>query len=129
MLPLWLMIFGCNICVCFSMFLIISSRCFYSCFSILRLSISISVSLNKQFIFKTITFFVRFSEHLKPASAIFSHRLNCSCSCNLDNFTFLDKAKTLFELNIKEALYIKFLSPALNSSIANSGRSYFLNMF
>ena len=42
----------------------------------------------------------------------------------------LGVGKSDFEIQIKEALYIKSLSPSLNSQISNKGSTYFkLNVF
>lgn len=73
--------------------------------------------------------FKRIEEHCKHNSAIFSHRLNCSCCCNNNNFSVINSANNVFDLQIKEALHIKLCNPSLNSSIVSSGQSFLLNVF
>ena len=73
--------------------------------------------------------FSRVSEHNKINSAIFDHRLTCSCTCNINNFSIIDRARYAFDLSIKECLHIKQSNPSLNNSIVNSGRSYFLKLY
>ena len=72
---------------------------------------------------------IRVKEHLNLNSSVNSHILHCSCKPSIDDFCILSKATTEFELNIKEALFIKELSPSLNVKLANSGSSYYLKIF
>ena len=73
--------------------------------------------------------FTRIFEHCNTPSAIFNHRLSCNCTCNLTNFRVLDQARHSFDLSILESLHIKYCNPNLNTSIVNSGRSYFLKLY
>ena len=50
----------------------------------------------------------RIKEHSKKISAIYDHRLNCTCNCNTNNFKIIDTARDHFALNIKEAIHIKY---------------------
>ena len=62
-------------------------------------------------------------------SAVFSHRLNCSCSNDLSSYTVLRSCHTEYDLSISEALFIKSERPNLNSTITNNGQSLFLNLY
>ena len=61
-------------------------------------------------------------------SAIFNHRLNCTCSVKLDNFKILHSTRNEYDLNIAEALYIRDVKPSLNSTLNNNGNSIFLKL-
>ena len=63
----------------------------------------------------------RIKEHRNYNSAISDHRLNCQCKCDSSNFKILTQAKDSFELNIKEAIYIKKLCPNLNKQLNHEG--------
>ena len=73
---------------------------------------------------------LRVKEHLSMmGSSVHQHITNCNCSPTIKNFVILDKAVGEFELNIKEALFIKYHDPKLNVKLANSGSSYYLKIF
>ena len=73
---------------------------------------------------------LRVKEHLNgPNSSVHQHDLICHCNPSFNDFKVIDNASTEFELNIKEALHIKYQCPNLNSKLANSGSSYFLKVF
>ena len=73
---------------------------------------------------------VRIREHITiPNSAIYNHSSSCHCKPSADNFKILSKGNSEFEINIKEALLIKQLTPKLNTKLANDGSSYFLKIF
>ena len=63
----------------------------------------------------------RVKEHKSKASAIYDHRLNCSCRCSVDQFSIIDTASDNFSLNIKEAIYIKQIQPSLNRTLKDKG--------
>ena len=64
---------------------------------------------------------IRIKEHRQRVSAIYDHRLGCSCSCNIDNFKILDSYSDDFHLKILEAIYIKRKNPSLNKQLHNDG--------
>ena len=64
---------------------------------------------------------LRIKEHREKMSAISDHRLNCSCSCKVDNFKILSQAPNTYDLNILEAMYIKKLNPTLNKQVNHDG--------
>ena len=72
---------------------------------------------------------IRVKEHKSKISAIFDHRLNCSCRCNPENFKILASDSDGFALNIKEAFYIKKLSPKLNKQVKFDGSFYNCRLF
>ena len=68
---------------------------------------------------------VRVREHRTSRSAILDHRLSCDCSCDSNSFKILCSASDHLELNIKEALMIKRLSPKLNKQLSSNGSTFF----
>ena len=72
--------------------------------------------------------FVRESEHLgrsyrsnqilssPPFSAIRDHAITTGHAINRENFSIIANAKSEFELNIKESILIKQMSPSLNNT-------------
>ena len=73
--------------------------------------------------------FTRISEHRNSPSAILDHRLSCSCTCNIEDFSVIDRAKSPLELSIRETLHIKYRKPSINNTLAHNGKSFFLNVF
>ena len=72
----------------------------------------------------------RMDEHFRTdkKSHVYKHlhkNHQCLNSCDLDCFEILDSASTHFNLKIKEALYIKWNNPSLNSQV----KHYNLNLF
>ena len=64
----------------------------------------------------------RTNEHLgsDKKSHIFQHlqaNLNCRNACDENSFRIIDNAKTQYELDIKEALHIKWIKPDLNKQL------------
>ena len=57
----------------------------------------------------------RVKEHNNKNSAISQHRINCDCTCNLEDFKILDTAR------IKEAIHIFRVKPTLNKQLGNDG--------
>ena len=74
---------------------------------------------------------VRIREHASPNtnSAIFNHRLSCTCSYSMSNFSILKHCNTDYDLSIAEALSIKKEKPSLNSTLANNRQSIFLSLY
>ena len=68
----------------------------------------------------------RVKEHNNKNSAISQHRINCDCTCNLEDFKILDTARDDFSLRIKEAIHIFRVKPTLNKQLGNDGA--FLNV-
>ena len=64
---------------------------------------------------------IRINEHKKRLSAIYDHRLGCSCNCDSDNFEILGSDNNDFSLKIMEAIYIKKLNPSLNKQLTGDG--------
>ena len=64
---------------------------------------------------------IRISEHNKRISAIYDHRLNCSCACSSNNFKILGTDTNDFQLKIMEAIFIKTQNPTLNKQLNNDG--------
>ena len=67
----------------------------------------------------------RVKEHLgrDKNSHIFQHlQSNSACknACDENAFLIIDNARTQFELNIKEALHIKWIKPDLNKQIMHT---------
>ena len=73
--------------------------------------------------------FQRILEHRSHSSAIYDHRLHCSCTCTINNFSILDSAQSDFSLLIKEALLIKNRHPSINTNLYSGGQSFFLRLF
>jgi len=74
---------------------------------------------------------IRRKEHLTGNSPIFDHIRNCN-DCNNsvnNNFVILDSARNDFQLKIKEALYIKYNKPSLNTHLFQNGSQFSLNIF
>jgi hypothetical protein len=74
-------------------------------------------------------FDLRRKEHLKGNSPIHSHINDCHVCQNSPNFEILDSGRNDFNLKIKEALYIKYRKPSLNTQIFQNGSQYSLNIF
>ena len=64
---------------------------------------------------------IRIKEHKTKASAILDHRLDCSCSCDVDNFEVIDNSFDDFTLRILEAIHIKQSNPKMNRQLTNDG--------
>ena len=66
----------------------------------------------------------RVDEHLRTdkKSAVYKHlKANPACkrSSNVECFSILDKARTGFQLAVKEAMYIKERDPVLNRQVVS----------
>ena len=64
----------------------------------------------------------RVNEHLETdkASSVYKHiRENTSCkhACNSDCFSILDRARTTYQLSIKEGTWIRKINPSLNKQV------------
>lgn len=64
---------------------------------------------------------IRINEHRTKTSAILDHRLDCSCSCDPDNFEVIDSSFDDFTLRILEAIHIKRSNPNINRQLVNDG--------
>ena len=74
----------------------------------------------------------RVKEHKSNRSQIGMHLSNCTVcnhSFNCNSFKVLGSSRNDFEVQIKEALYIKLLNPPLNRNVLNNGTSFFLKVF
>ena len=74
----------------------------------------------------------RIREHLSSDkhSGIFKHLRgseNCHSLCSEDCFKILDSASTTFQLKIKEAMYILWEQPSLNSQVKHLNLSLHSN--
>ena len=73
----------------------------------------------------------RSREHFEGGSAIFDHFNICKPQNipTINNFKILNTGQSDFAIKIKEALYIKYKKPSLNSKLFQGGMSYLLNVF
>ena len=71
---------------------------------------------------------IRMKEHCSTTTAIFDHRLQCSCTCDTEGFSTLASASNDFDLRIKEAILIKRKQPSLNTQLASHGSEFLLTL-
>ena len=58
--------------------------------------------------------------HTDKNSVVYKHlqlNPNCKIKCSVENFEIIDMANTEFDLQIKEAIHIRRIDPALNKQI------------
>ena len=73
---------------------------------------------------------IRRKEHINGNSPIFDHLCSCNdCDNSVSSFVILDSARNDFQLRIKEALYIRYNKPSLNTQLFQNGSQFSLNIF